>query len=82
MTKTYTKQTRRFKARKPNGSPVDVFEYIDFTEIETLDGKNAISKGLPEYRLADGSPVNRIDKAHYQIVWPECELTTDDPNAP
>jgi len=53
-------------------------EFVDFSN-STASGE---LPGFKSLRTDSGQPVNYLSKGHYKMVFPEIELTSDDPAAP
>ena len=77
-----TRQTGSFDAKRSDtGEIVRVYVFTRFVDCSSLDGHSEVP-GISYLELGDGNKVNRICKGHYQSVFPQVDLFTDDPNAP
>ena len=75
MTKRRWVETDRFWATGTDGRTYLVIEEIEEVEFQTLQGETRVARGLKQYRLEDGHPVNVRDSGGFDIVGRGVTLT-------
>ena len=68
MTKRRLVETDRFRAIGTDGRTYVVIEEIEEVEFQTLQGETRVARGLRQYRLEDGHPVNVRPSGGFDIV--------------
>ncbi|MGD0541616.1 MAG: hypothetical protein ABSB33_08875 [Tepidisphaeraceae bacterium] len=77
----YIKRTKSFTATDPAGAEYTIHEFTKFIDVGTRDGAHH-EPGFKSLQTSRGQAVNYVSKGRYKLVFPEIELTSDDPDAP
>jgi hypothetical protein len=76
-----TRHVGSFIAKDAKGRQYRIHRFTDFIQFGNSKSSGE-SPGFSDLRTHDGNPVNYVSKGHYRLVFPEIDLTSDDPDAP
>jgi hypothetical protein len=68
MSKIKTRRTGQISAKDEQGQEYQVIEYTEFHDASTFGNPDNWVEGLKEYRLNDGSHVNKTSETEFEIV--------------
>jgi hypothetical protein len=75
------RQTGTLVARDELGQEHTIYIITNFTPSRAHGRSDELIEGLEELQLADGAPVNLIERGRYQVVKTGAILRSDAPNA-
>jgi hypothetical protein len=63
-----TRHTGQYTAEDAQGRRYQIVEYTEFHHVSTFGNLDQWVEGLKDYRLSDGSHVNRDSETEFEIV--------------
>jgi hypothetical protein len=75
------RQTGTFVARDDFDQEYTIYIFTNYTHSRSYGHPDELIEGLEELQLADGAPVNPIERGRYQVVKTGAILRSDAPNA-
>lgn len=68
MTKKKTEPTKEIVAVDELGQKYQIIEFTEYHDVSTFTTPGIWEEGLKEFRLSDGSPVNKLSDTDFEIV--------------